>query len=75
MDNRHTERLRYSANLDYLENKFRTEDGFDIGYYVIEGKARCFFTLEGHGTVFVKDTEELVTAFKNAQTKIEELKQ
>lgn len=66
-----------ATNPEYLENKFRTEDGFEIGYYVREGKARWFMNFDGYGnsTVFVKKQEELVTAFKNAQTKIEELKQ
>lgn len=28
-----------SANPDYLENRFVTNDGFEIGYYVSKGKA------------------------------------
>lgn len=64
------------SNPDYLENKFRTEDGFEVGYYVSKGKASWFLKLERYSssTVFIKNKEELVTAFSNAQHKIEELK-
>lgn len=64
------------SNPDYLENKFITEDGFQIGYYVSKGKASWYIKLERYGssTVFVKNAEALISAFKNAQSKIEELK-
>lgn len=63
-------------NPDYLENKFITEDGFQIGYYVSKGKASWFMKLERYksSTVFVKNSDVLISAFKNAQLKIEELK-
>lgn len=65
-----------AANPDYLENKFRTIDGFEIGYYISKGKASWFMKLERYSqsTVFVKNQQTLVDAFKNAQAKIEELK-
>lgn len=65
-----------AANPDYLENKFRTVDGFEVGYYISNGKASWFMKLESYSssTVFVKNQETLVEAFKNAQVKIEELK-
>jgi len=65
-----------AANPDYLENKFRTVDGFEVGYYISKGKASWFMKLERYtsSTVFVKNQETLVEAFKNAQAKIEELK-
>ena len=65
-----------AANPDYLENKFRTEDGMEVGYYVSNGKANWFLKLERYSssTVFPKNQEVIVEAFKNAQTKIEELK-
>lgn len=64
------------SNPDYLENKFITEDGFQVGYYVSKGKASWYIKLEKYGssTIFIKDPNDLITAFKNAQTKIEELK-
>lgn len=65
-----------AANPDYLENKFKTVDGFEVGYYISKGKASWFMKLERYksSTVFVKNQETLVDAFKNAQAKIEELK-
>ena len=64
------------SNPDYLENKFITEDGFQIGYYVSRGKASWYIKLERYSssTVFIKNGEVLVSAFKDAQSKIEELK-
>lgn len=64
------------SNPDYLENKFITEDGFQIGYYVSKGKANWFMKLERYSasTVFVKNAEVVTTVLKDAQSKIEELK-
>ncbi len=63
------------SNPDYLENRFITDDGFRIGYYVSNGKANWFIRLERYGksTVFIKK-EELEKNFPFAQQKIEELK-
>ena len=60
----------------YLENKFRTVDGFEIGYYISKGQAGWYMKLEKYSssTVFSRDRMTLLTAFKNAQSKIEELK-
>lgn len=65
-----------SANPDYLENRFITNDGFEIGYYVSKGKASWYMKLErySNSTVFVKNAEALTTNFQDAQKKIEELK-
>ena len=64
------------SNPDYLENKFITEDGFQIGYYVSSGKANWYMKLEKYtsSTVFVKNSDVLISAFSGAQQKIEELK-
>lgn len=65
-----------ATNPDYLENKFRTTDGFEVGYYISKGSAHWFLKLERYtsSTVFIKNQEVLVEAFTNAQKKIEELK-
>ena len=70
-----------AAKPDYLENKFRTEDGLEIGYYISNsgltpGKAVWFIKLErySNSTVFVKNSEEIVKRFSEAQAKIEELR-
>lgn len=64
------------SNPDYLENKFVTEDGFQVGYYVSKGKASWYMKLERYSssTVFVKNAEVVTSALKDAQSKIEELK-
>ena len=64
------------ANPDYLENKFKTVDGFEVGYYVSKGNAHWFLKLDSYSrsTVFVKDKSLIIDAFSNAQAKIEELK-
>ena len=65
-----------TANPDYLENRFITEDGFQIGYYVSKGKASWYLKLERYSssTVFIKNAEALTSNFPAAQKKIEELK-
>lgn len=65
-----------NANPDYLENKFVTDDGFEVGYYVSKGKANWYLKLERYesSTVFVKNAEELTSNFTAAQKKIEELR-
>lgn len=62
---------------DYLENKFTTSDGFQVGYLINNGKATWYLRLEKYGsdnTIFIKDGETIETAFSNAKTKIDELK-
>ena len=64
-------------NPDYLENKFITEDGFQLGYFVNKGKATWYLVLERYGssnTVFIKDVSNIEQAFNDAKNKIEELK-
>lgn len=64
-----------AANPDYLENRFITEDGFQIGYYVSKGKAGWHLKLERYknSTIFIKNAQVLTTNFPAAQQKIEEL--
>lgn len=64
-----------AAKPDYLENKFRTVDGFEVGYYVSKGNVRWFLKLERYSssTVFVKSQDVIIDAFKAAEAKIEEL--
>lgn len=65
-----------AVNPDYLENRFVTNDGFQIGYYVSNGKATWYLKLErySNSTIFIKNAETLTTNFAAAQTKIEILK-
>ena len=64
------------AGYDYLENKFISNDGFQVGYYVSGSSMRWFLKLERYSssTVFFSNTEDFVDAFRNAQTKIEEMR-
>ena len=62
---------------DYLENKFITEDGFQVGYYKSKNKMIWYLKLENYGsdnTVFVKDYNLIKTAFQIGKEKIESLK-
>lgn len=66
-----------SSNPDYLENKYITEDGFQVGYYVSKGKATWYIKLEKYGsdkTLFIRDLESIESNFLEAKNKIEELK-
>ena len=68
-----------ASNPDYLENKFITVDGFEVGYFVDKGKSTWYLKLEKYGndnnTLFIKDgSSNIETAFNDAKTKIEELK-
>lgn len=66
-----------ALNPDYLENKFTTADGFQVGYYVSKGKATWYLSLEKYGsdnTIFVKDSDSIESVFTDAKAKIEELK-
>ena len=65
-----------STKPDYLENKFTTEDGFQLGYFVSRGKATWYIKLEEDGydkTLFVTDLERIESNFIEAKNKIEEL--
>jgi hypothetical protein len=66
-----------SANPDYMENKFVTVDGFQVGYFISEGKASWYIKLEKYGsdnTLFINDGDTIETAFTEAKNKIEQLK-
>jgi hypothetical protein len=66
-----------ALNPDYLENKFVTDDGFQMGYYVNAGKSNWYLKLESHGdnTIFIKDSDSIRQAFDSAKTTIERLRQ
>lgn len=66
-----------ALNPNYLENKFVTVDGFQVGYYVSGGKATWYMKLEKYGsenTLFIDNGLTIETAFTEAKSKIEELK-
>jgi hypothetical protein len=66
-----------AMNPDYLETKFVTSDGFQVGYYVEKGRISWYITLEKYGsdnTIFIKQSDNIESAFRDAQHKIEDLK-
>lgn len=66
-----------TSNPDYLENKFVTVDGFQVGYYVSKGKASWYLRLEKYGsdnTIFIDNGDTIEVAFTEAKNKIDELK-
>ncbi|MBL0743044.1 hypothetical protein [Chryseolinea lacunae] len=65
-----------SRNPYYLENKFITTDGFQVGYFVSDGKLSWYIKLEQYGsdnTLFISDPEFLASSFNEAKAKIDDL--
>ncbi|MCF3110912.1 hypothetical protein LL912_19155 [Niabella sp. CC-SYL272] len=65
------------ADPDYMENKFVTDDGLQVGYYIRKGKATWYIKLEKYGsdnTLFINNADVIETAFIEAKNKIDELK-
>jgi hypothetical protein len=61
---------------DYLENKFVTPDGFQLGYYVSEGEGKWYMKFDQHGTdntVFINDVQTIEISLTAAKNKIEEM--
>ncbi|MDR0660706.1 MAG: hypothetical protein LBG19_07885 [Prevotellaceae bacterium] len=66
-----------AANPDYMENKFVTVDGFQVGYYISKGKASWYLKLTKYGsdnTLFMSDGDSIEQAFTDAKNKIDSLK-
>ena len=61
---------------DYVENKFVTDDGFKIGYYVSKSKLNWFMVLEKYGsnnTIFIKSADSIDEALEVAKNKMNSL--
>lgn len=69
--------LDISTNADYLENKFISDDEFEIGYYIDKNKITWYMKLKdgNEGTVFLKSNEVIANALKGGKEKIALLKQ
>jgi hypothetical protein len=62
---------------NYIENKFVSTDGFQLGYYTDKGKSVWYIKLEKYGndnTIFIDNVDLIVLALNGAKTKIEEVK-
>ena len=64
------------AGRDYLENKYVSDNGFQIGYCVKNGEVSWFMQLNRNTSSFIllKEPELFIPSFKAAQQEIEELK-
>lgn len=65
-----------ASDPDYMENKFVTVDGFQVGYSISKGKANWFLKLEKFSsdkTLFINSVDIIISAFDKAIAKIEEL--
>jgi hypothetical protein len=78
--NKAIQKLKFDASedvkqpLEYVENKFATEDGFEVGYYVTESTAYWYTSLEKYGSdknLYFDSIEQLENNLKLAQDKIE----
>lgn len=66
-----------TLNPDYLENKFVTDDGFEVGYYVNKSEVKWYVILEKYGSenlITFRNVTELESAFSGAKQKIDTLK-
>lgn len=69
--------LDKSTTSDYIENKFITDDGFQVGYYVSKNKLSWYMVLEKYGsnnTIFIKNAETVEQAFNQAKQRMDNLK-
>lgn len=65
-----------SSGSDYLENKFITEDDFEVGYFINKTKITWYIVLERRGsssTLLVNDVTQIDRALFDAKNKIEQL--
>ena len=66
-----------TSTADYLENKFTTEDGFQLGYGGSDmNNLLWFMTLEKYGesTILFKSVDSIKAALDSGMNKIKELK-
>ncbi|RYG52261.1 MAG: hypothetical protein EOO01_06895 [Chitinophagaceae bacterium] len=66
-----------AASPDYLENKFVTVDGFQVGYFVSKAKVSWYLRLEKYGsdnTLFFDNAETVENSFTEGKNKIDELR-
>lgn len=64
-------------NPEYLENKFVTDDGFQLGYYCSKDKLQWYLVLERYSsgnTIFPRQLSSIESLLSEAKSKIESLK-
>lgn len=70
------EREERNVRKDYSESFYRTEDGFQIGYYVKNRQTNWYIVMDRYGEekVFFDSVSKLKDHFKKALAKFEEVK-
>lgn len=70
------ERKERNVRKDYSESFYRTEDGFQIGYYVKNRQTNWYIVMDRYGEekVFFDSVSKLKDHFKKALAKFEEVK-
>lgn len=71
----HDYKFDKAARQDYIENKYITEDGFEVGYVISKNDSYWFVKLNWHSNniITMNTKDNLVKVFKNAQIKMEAL--
>jgi len=66
-----------TKSIEYLENKYITNDGIQVGYYILETNKEWFIKLDKYKTdslIFFKDGKDIFNGFQEAIKKIDEMK-
>lgn len=64
-------------NPEYMEAKFTTSDGFQLGYYISKGEVNWYMRLEKYGsgnTIFFNGYDIISSSLSAAKVKMDELK-
>ncbi len=72
-----TELVKDLNSINYIENKFTSIDGFEVGYNIEDNKATWFLKLEKYGNenfIFIDDSVQIENILSSAKNKVEELK-
>ncbi|MDW3651878.1 MAG: hypothetical protein R8P61_32680 [Bacteroidia bacterium] len=70
------ESAKDATSTKYIENKFVTDDGFQVGYFVSKGKLSWYLKLKRYGknTLFLKNLESIQLSFNQAKNVIDQMK-
>lgn len=69
-------KLDINTSSDYVENKFVTDDGFKIGYYVSDLKLNWYMVLEKYGsnnTIFMRSSDSIDDAISGALKRMDSI--
>ncbi len=66
-----------TKSIEYMENKYITDDGIQVGYYISTTSKAWFIKLDKYKTdslIFFKESKDILKGFQEAINKIEEIK-